>query len=421
MGCRRRVEDVELAEGPRRRPVRHGFLLGLATVAWNVVEGLVAVSAGALSGSIALVGFGVDSSIETSSGAVVAWRFARELRGLPPADVARVERRASRLAGTLLLVLAGYLVVDGGRRLLGFGGRAEGTLVGIVLTAVSLAVMPLLGWAKLRTARALDSGALRADAWQTIACAWLSLTTLTGLLLNTLFGWSWATRWPRWSSCPSLRARASKPAATRPRTDPPGTNAAFCRRERRSGLTARGDPCVAVEGVAVPAVHIGVRWLATATPPRGGGPLSPVASRGAQPPRRQTRRAVRVAPAPSPANPPRRPRSTGVLAGNAAPPNAPPCRPPAPCDTLHLAFAPRRSASAERRQPRGARRAVRPRADRARRWSRGRTRHARAFHSDSRSRELRSATETSQRPRRVALKQVAEASLERRPVREPTP
>ncbi len=190
--CCSRAEGPGLVEAPRRRSVRHGLLLGLATVVWNVVEGVVAVSAGALSGSVALVGFGVDSFIETSSGAVVVWRFARELRGMPPAGVEHVERRASRLAGTLLLALAAYLVVDGGRRLLGFGGRAEETLVGIVLTAVSLAVMPLLGWAKLRTARALDSRALRADAWETITCAWLSLTTLAGLLLNALFGWDWA-------------------------------------------------------------------------------------------------------------------------------------------------------------------------------------------------------------------------------------
>jgi divalent metal cation (Fe/Co/Zn/Cd) transporter len=99
---------------------------------------------------------------------------------------------ASRAAGALLLLLAAYILIDAGRRLLGFGAEAEQSLVGIVLTAISLVVMPVLGWAKLRTARQLGSRALRADAYETIACAWLSLTTLTGLVLNAAFGWWWA-------------------------------------------------------------------------------------------------------------------------------------------------------------------------------------------------------------------------------------
>ena len=96
------------------------------------------------------------------------------------------------MAGTLLLLLAVYIVVDAGRRLLGFGAEAERSILGIALTAVSLVVMPFLGWAKLRTARRLGSGALRADAYETIACAWLSLTTLAGLVLNATLGWWWA-------------------------------------------------------------------------------------------------------------------------------------------------------------------------------------------------------------------------------------
>jgi divalent metal cation (Fe/Co/Zn/Cd) transporter len=103
-----------------------------------------------------------------------------------------MEHRAGRIAGTLLLALAAYIVVDAGRRLLGFGTEARESLVGIVLTAVSLIVMPFLGWVKLRTAGALQSGALRADAYETIACSWLSLTTLLGLLLNAGLGWWWA-------------------------------------------------------------------------------------------------------------------------------------------------------------------------------------------------------------------------------------
>ena len=91
-----------------------------------------------------------------------------------------------------MLVLALYILLDASRRLLGFGGRAGESLIGIVVTAISLLVMPLLGWAKLRTARSLASGALRADAYETITCAWLSFTTLAGLLLNAALGWWWA-------------------------------------------------------------------------------------------------------------------------------------------------------------------------------------------------------------------------------------
>jgi len=172
--------------------LRRGFRLALFTVAWNILEGFIAVLAGAVAGSVALIGFGVDSFVETASGVVVGWRMRDELLGRSQERVERVERRASRIAGALLLLLATYILVDAGSRLLGFGERAEESILGIVLTAVSLLVMPLLGLAKLRTARALGSGALRADAYETITCAWLSFTTLLGLLLNALRGWWWA-------------------------------------------------------------------------------------------------------------------------------------------------------------------------------------------------------------------------------------
>ena len=160
---------------------------------WNVLEGVIAVSAGALASSVALIGFGIDSFVETASGAVVGWRLRSELGGhADEAAVERMERRAGRIAGALLLFLATYIVIDAGRRLLGYGEEAQESRAGIVLTALSLVVMPLLGWVKLRTARALGSGALRADAYETIACSWLSLTTLAGLLLNALFGCWWA-------------------------------------------------------------------------------------------------------------------------------------------------------------------------------------------------------------------------------------
>jgi divalent metal cation (Fe/Co/Zn/Cd) transporter len=176
----------------RRALLRRGWRLEIATVAWNTLEGIIAVAAGVTAGSIALTGFGIDSWIETTSGVVVGWRLRRELQGLTLARAEELEHRASRVAGALLIALGIFIFVEAGRRLLGFGEPARESTIGVVLTAVSLAVMPFLGWAKLKTARELASSALRADAYETIACAWLSFTTLAGLLLNSLFGWGWA-------------------------------------------------------------------------------------------------------------------------------------------------------------------------------------------------------------------------------------
>jgi divalent metal cation (Fe/Co/Zn/Cd) transporter len=177
----------------RTAMLRRGVLFEVASVGWNIVEGVVAIAAGVPASSVALIGFGIDSFVETASAAVVGWRLRAELAGDPDDErVERLERSAGRIAGALLLGLAVYIVIDAGRRLLGFGAEARGSLVGIALTAVSSVVMPLLGVAKLRTARALSSGAMRADAYETMACAWLSLTTLAGLALNAALGWWWA-------------------------------------------------------------------------------------------------------------------------------------------------------------------------------------------------------------------------------------
>lgn len=175
---------------PRERHLRRAVALVAFTTAWNVLEGVVAIVAALRAGSIALLGFGFDSVIETASGAVVGWRLWHELKGRPGADA--LERRTAKIAGTLLLLLAAFLVVDAGRRLLGFGSEARESALGIGLTALSLVAMQFLGRAKLREATALSSRALRADAIETMTCAWLSLTTLLGLALNFLFHWSWA-------------------------------------------------------------------------------------------------------------------------------------------------------------------------------------------------------------------------------------
>lgn len=183
---------VQANHAQRPQFLRYGYFLELITVGWNIIEGIVAVAAGTQAHSVALVAFGVDSFIETTSAAVVGWRLRDELRGRAPEDAERVERRAARIAGALLLLLAAYIVVDASRRLIGVGEHASESRLGIAITALSLVVMPALAYAKLKMARALNSRALRADAYEAITCVWLSVTTLAGLLLTAVLGWWWA-------------------------------------------------------------------------------------------------------------------------------------------------------------------------------------------------------------------------------------
>lgn len=169
--------------------LRRGIVLEGVTVGYNALEGIVAIAAGLVAGSVALTGFGVDSVIEVTSGVLLWWRLRAELGSAPVGPA--VEARAARWAGTLLFGLALYIALESGRRLL-TQDRPRESVVGILLMALSLVVMPLLARAKLRAAHALGSRALRADAHETIVCAWLSLTTLAGLALNAGLGWWWA-------------------------------------------------------------------------------------------------------------------------------------------------------------------------------------------------------------------------------------
>lgn len=184
------TEKHELIE--RRRSLKHGLWLEAFTIGWNILEGLIAVSAGVLSNSVALVSFGIDSFIETSSAVVLYWRLNGEFKARNLKHAEEVERKAGRIAGALLLILAVYIVVDAGRRLLGFGAHAEESGIGLALTVVSFVVMPVLAWRKMKVAKNLNSRALRADAYETIACVWLSVATFAGLALNAWLGWWWA-------------------------------------------------------------------------------------------------------------------------------------------------------------------------------------------------------------------------------------
>jgi divalent metal cation (Fe/Co/Zn/Cd) transporter len=175
----------------RTESIRRGLRLEYLTVAWNVVEGVVAVAAAVAAGSVALLGFGVDSFIESLSGAVLIWRLTAEARGADATDVAALDRKAHKLVAGSLVILAVYVAVDAAHALW-TAERPSPSPVGIALTAVSLGVMVWLARAKRRAARALGSRAMEADAFQTTACWWLSLVTLVGIGLNAVFGWWWA-------------------------------------------------------------------------------------------------------------------------------------------------------------------------------------------------------------------------------------
>lgn len=166
----------------RQRAIRLEYF----TIAWNALEAVVAVIAGVLAGSIALVGFGLDSVIETISGATLLWRLRR--RGT--LEVA-AESRALRIVGFTFFLLAAYVTFESARDLWR-GHRPEESPVGIALAAISLVVMPILGYRKQQVARALGSRALAADGMETYLCAYLSFTLLLGLGLNAWLGWWWA-------------------------------------------------------------------------------------------------------------------------------------------------------------------------------------------------------------------------------------
>jgi len=172
--------------------IRRGLLLEYLTVGWNVLEGLVAILAGLASGSIALIAFGADSIVETISGVVLIWRLRTEERGkLDEAGIERIERRAELLVGVSFMILAAYVAFEAIRTLV-TAEAPDPSPVGIVLTAVSIAVMLWLARAKEQTGNALGSRALIADAHQTRACWYLSAAALAGLALNALLGWWWA-------------------------------------------------------------------------------------------------------------------------------------------------------------------------------------------------------------------------------------
>src|SRR5882724_11598917 len=191
----------------RERSLRHGIRLEYLTVGWNILEGAVATLSGMIAGSVALVGFGIDSAIESTSGTVLLWRLHAERKGQ---DVERLENRALKLVGIGFCLLAVYVAVDAICTLVAKEAPRR-SLVGIAVSVASLIVIPLLAKAERRNAAELNSAALQADSRQTSICAYLSAILLGGLLLNAVAGWWWADPASALAMVPSLRRRGERP------------------------------------------------------------------------------------------------------------------------------------------------------------------------------------------------------------------
>jgi divalent metal cation (Fe/Co/Zn/Cd) transporter len=176
-------ERPVLTAPERSRLGRRAQLLAGASVTYNVVEAIIAVAAGIAAGSVALIGFGLDSVVEVSSGLIILWQFRHRL---PESR----ERQALRLMAYSFFALAAYVTFESVRALF-FGREPEASPVGIGLAIASLIIMPFLSWAQRRTGRALGSHAVVADSTQTLLCTYLSAVLLVGLVLNATLGWGW--------------------------------------------------------------------------------------------------------------------------------------------------------------------------------------------------------------------------------------
>lgn len=181
------MATVELQPARRNALARRVRLLAAATITYNIAEAVVAITAGTVASSTALVGFGLDSLVEVSSAAALSWQFSARDHDVRESR----ERLTLKLIALSFFALAAYVVVDS---VLAFTGTGEASPspVGIGLAALSLVVMPFLSWAQRRAGRELGSASAVSDSKQTLLCAYLSAVLLAGLLANALFGWSWA-------------------------------------------------------------------------------------------------------------------------------------------------------------------------------------------------------------------------------------
>lgn len=176
---------------PHTRWLRRGVFLVVVTMVYNVIEAGIALWQGVLAGSILLVGFGLDSTIELAAASVLLWRLRVEARGADEDRIEQTERFVHRFVGATFFLLAAYVTAQAGWTL---WTRAipEESGIGIVLAVASLIIMPLVAWGKMVAADRVGSAALRAEAKETLACSWLSAALLLGLGLNAWLGWWWA-------------------------------------------------------------------------------------------------------------------------------------------------------------------------------------------------------------------------------------
>jgi divalent metal cation (Fe/Co/Zn/Cd) transporter len=186
-GCACKSPGLLRSADPRLR--RWAWWLTALTIGWNSLEAVVAIVSGLLAGSIALFGFGLDSVVEVGSALVIVWRLSHQTGDQETTE--RIERRAVRLIALSFVAIALYVSYDALRKLVGIGEEPGQSAAGLVITALSLLVMPTLAWAKRRVAAGLGSVALKADAAETQLCTYLSAAVLLGLGANSLFGFWW--------------------------------------------------------------------------------------------------------------------------------------------------------------------------------------------------------------------------------------
>lgn len=185
------MEEGLTASGSGRNWMRISLWLVAATLAYNVIEAVVALLAGVRARSVALVGFGLDSVIECAAAIFLLWRLTKESRGADHNSVERAEHRVRHFVGLTFMALAIYVLLEAGWTVLR-REASDASPLGIALAAVSLVVMPLVAIGKLRAAREIRSNALRAEAKETLACSYLSFSLLLGLIMNAAAGLWWA-------------------------------------------------------------------------------------------------------------------------------------------------------------------------------------------------------------------------------------
>jgi divalent metal cation (Fe/Co/Zn/Cd) transporter len=168
--------------------VQRGRNLEWLTLAWNVVEGIIAVAAAVAASSVVVLGFGIDSFVECASSIVLLWRLYAERKTTDARRIEQLDQRAHRLVGASLFALAAFIAVDAGHALW-LRERPDASIAGLVVSAVSIPAMLWLARAKRRVAAAIESRALEADSFQTTACMWLSVITLVGAGTNAALGW----------------------------------------------------------------------------------------------------------------------------------------------------------------------------------------------------------------------------------------